>query len=104
MFAPPTPFAEKKGWTVFLAGPIGGAPEWQKTVPKLAEKEGLEGVSWLNPRGRHLPHRPQVEWETRGLRACDVILFWIPAQAVPARYSTGLSLRDLEEITYLQAD
>ena len=93
MFAPPTPFAEKKGWTVFLAGPIGGAPEWQRSVPKLAEKEGLEGVAWLNPRGKHLSHRPQVEWETHGLRVCDYVLFWIPKQARPADKPYALTTR-----------
>ncbi|MBQ6102485.1 MAG: nucleoside 2-deoxyribosyltransferase domain-containing protein, partial [Kiritimatiellae bacterium] len=93
MFAPPTPFAEKKGWTVFLAGPIGGAPEWQRSIPKLAEKEGLEGVAWLNPRGKHLPHRPQVEWETHGLRVCDYVLFWVPKQAKPADKPYALTTR-----------
>ena len=93
MFCPPTPFEKKTGWTVFLAGPIGGAPEWQKSVPKLAEKVGLEGVSWLNPRGKHLSHRPQVEWETRGLRVCDYILFWVPAQAKPADKPYALTTR-----------
>ena len=93
MYAPPTPFAEKKGWTVFLAGPIGGAPPWQKSVPKAAEKVGLEGVAWLNPRGRHLPHRPQVEWETHGLRVCDYILFWVPKQAAPAVKPYALTTR-----------
>lgn len=93
MFCPPTPFEKKTGWTVFLAGPIGGAPEWQRSVPKLAEKLGLEGVTWLNPRGKHLSHRPQVEWETRGLRVCDYILFWVPAQAKPADKPYALTTR-----------
>ena len=93
MFCPPTAFEKKTGWTVFLAGPIGGAPEWQKSVPKLAEKEGLEGVAWLNPRGKHLSHRPQVGWETHGLRVCDYILFWVPKQAKPANKPYALTTR-----------
>ena len=93
MYSCPTPIEGRTGPTVFLAGPIGGAPQWQKSVPKLAAKLGLEGVSWLNPRGKHLHHRPQVEWETAGLRACDVILFWIPAQAEPADKPYALTTR-----------
>ena len=93
MYLCPAPIEGRTGPTVFLAGPIGGAPQWQRSVPKLAAKLGLGGVSWLNPRGRHLPHRPQVEWETRGLRACDVILFWIPAQAEPADKPYALTTR-----------
>ena len=68
-------------------------PDGLETVPKRAAKLGLEGVSWLNPRGKHLSHRPQVEWETAGLRACDVILFWIPAQAEPADKPYALPTR-----------
>lgn len=93
MFLPPTPFAEKKGWTVFLAGPIGGAPPWQKSVPKLAAQLGLEGVTWLNPRGRRLANRPRVEWETHGLRACDYILFWVPKQSGPSDRPYALTTR-----------
>ena len=93
MYLCPTPIEGRTGPTVFLAGPIGGAPEWQRSVPKLAAKLGLGGVAWLNPRGKHLPHRPQVEWETRGLRACDVILFWIPKQAKPADKPYALTTR-----------
>jgi sugar/nucleoside kinase (ribokinase family) len=77
MYSPPTAFGKKTGWTVFLAGPIGGAPYWQKAVPKLAEKIGLEGVTWLNPRAR----KTDVRWETHGLRACDYVLFWVPPPA-----------------------
>ena len=89
----PDPVAEKKGWTVFLAGPIGGAPKWQESVPGLARRLGIEGVTWLNPRGRHVPHRPQVEWETQGLRLCDYVLFWIPEQAEPAAKPYALTTR-----------
>lgn len=39
----------KEGLTVFLAGPMKGAPKWQRTVPKLAEKLGITGVTFLNP-------------------------------------------------------
>lgn len=39
----------KDGFTVFLAGPMKGAPKWQRTVPKLAEEMGITGITFLNP-------------------------------------------------------
>ena len=79
----PQPFAEKKQWTVFLAGPMNGAPSWQAQAPKVAEKVGIENLTMLNPRktDRFVTGTYQVNWETFGLRMCDVILFWIPPQA-----------------------
>ena len=53
----------------------------------------MDVLAWLNPRGRHLPHRPQVEWETHGLRICDYILFWVPKQAAPAEKPYALTTR-----------
>ena len=79
----PQPVAEKKQWTVFLAGPMNGAPSWQAQAPKVAEKVGIENLTMLNPRKteRFVTPTYQVNWETFGLRMCDVILFWIPPQA-----------------------
>ena len=79
----PQPVAEKKQWTVFLAGPMNGAPSWQAQAPKVAEKVGIENLTMLNPRktDRFVTPTYQVNWETFGLRMCDVILFWIPPQA-----------------------
>ena len=72
----PQPFAEKKQWTVFLAGPMNGAPSWQAQAPKVAEKVGIENLTMLNPRKteRFVTPTYQVNWETFGLRMCDVIL------------------------------
>ena len=83
----PQPFAEKKQWTVFLAGPMNGAPSWQAQAPKVAEKVGIENLTMLNPRktDRFVTGTYQVNWETFGLRMCDVILFWIPPQARPMK-------------------
>ena len=44
----PTPLPEKTGLTVFLAGPMKGAPKWQRTVPKLAESLGIDGVTHIH--------------------------------------------------------
>ena len=83
----PTPVVEKKQWTAFLAGPMSGAPSWQAQAPKVAAKVGIENLTFLNPRKnvRNVSQTFQVNWETFGLRMCDVILFWIPPQASPMK-------------------
>ena len=72
----PTPVVEKTQWTVFLAGPMNGAPSWQSQAPKVAAKVGIENLTLLNPRknDRFVTETYQVNWETFGLRMCDVIL------------------------------
>lgn len=81
----PTPVTEKSQWTVFLAGPMNGAPSWQAQAPKIATRVGIDNVTFLNPRktDRFVSGTYQVNWETFGLRMCDIILFWIPPQARP---------------------
>ena len=83
----PTPVVEKTQWTAFLAGPMNGAPSWQAQAPKVAAQVGIENVTFLNPRktDRFVTGTYQVNWETFGLRMCDVILFWIPPQARPMK-------------------
>lgn len=49
MIKSPTPLSEKTGLTVFLAGPMKGAPKWQRTVLKLAAELDIDGVTFLNP-------------------------------------------------------
>lgn len=85
MYNSPQPYAEKKQWTVFLAGPMSGAPAWRPKAKKEAQKIGIDNVTFLNPckSQRHVSGTLQVNWETFGLRMCDVILFWIPPQAKP---------------------
>lgn len=85
-FRCPQILPKKHQYTVFLAGPMHGAPSWQAKAPKVAAKMGIENVTFLNPHKapgvRHVSPPPkQVNWETFGLRMCDVILFWIPPQA-----------------------
>ena len=79
----PQQVTEKTQWTAFLAGPMNGAPSWQAQAPKVAAKVGIENLTLLNPRKteRFVAGTYQVNWETFGLRMCDVILFWIPPQA-----------------------
>ena len=79
----PQQVTEKTQWTVFLAGPMNGAPSWQAQASRVAEKVGIENLTLLNPRKteRFVTGTYQVNCETFGLRMCDVILFWIPPQA-----------------------
>ena len=82
-FRCPQILPQKNQYTVFLAGPMKGAPSWQAQAPKVAAKVGIEDVTFLNPHRaqQFVSGTLQVNWETFGLRMCDVILFWIPPQA-----------------------
>ena len=76
----PNPISSKEGWTVFLAGPMKASPRgWRNKLVKTAGDMGIDGVTFLSPRYKTM-HQPsnQVEWETQGLRMCDVALFWLP--------------------------
>lgn len=76
----PAEIKEKSGWMVFLAGPMKASPRgWRNKLVKLADAMGITGVTFLSPRYNTM-HQPsnQVEWETQGLRMCDVALFWLP--------------------------
>ena len=76
----PTPITKKEGWMVFLAGPMKGSPRgWRNKLVKTADEMGIDNVTFISPRYTTM-HQPsnQVEWETQGLRMCDVALFWIP--------------------------
>ena len=76
----PTVITEKTGWTVFLAGPMKASPRgWRNKLVKTASEMGMDGITFISPRFNTM-HQPsnQVEWETQGLRMCDVALFWIP--------------------------
>ena len=76
----PTVITEKTGWTVFLAGPMKASPRgWRNKLVKAATEMGMDNITFISPRFNTM-HQPsnQVEWETQGLRMCDVALFWIP--------------------------
>ena len=98
----PQQVTEKTQWTAFLAGPMNGAPSWQAQAPKVAAKVGIENLTLLNPRKteRFVTGTYQVNWETFGLRMCDVILFWIPPQAremKPWRYYAIITRLEMAE-------
>lgn len=94
----PTPLPKKEGPSVFLAGPMKGAPKWQKTVPKLAEELGLDGITFYNPYPcqRWVSWKTQADWESEGLASADIILFWIPNQ------ETEVEGRDYAQTTRME--
>ena len=86
----PNVITEKPGWMVFLAGPMKASPRgWRNKLVKVASDMGLDGITFLSPRYKTM-HQPsnQVEWETQGLRICDVALFWIPNKDPKAELGT----------------
>lgn len=62
--------------SVFLAGPIVGARDWQAHAGQHLSKH--PAVQVFNPRLYKAPEfYAQVAWETRWLSRVDVILFWL---------------------------
>lgn len=86
----PTKITEKTGWTVFLAGPMKASPRgWRNKLVKAATEMGMDNITFISPRytSMRMPSN-QVEWETQGLRMCDVALFWIPNKDPKAELGT----------------
>jgi hypothetical protein len=86
----PTKITEKTGWTVFLAGPMKASPRgWRNKLVKAATEMGMDNITFISPRytTMRMPSN-QVEWETQGLRMCDVALFWIPNKDPKAELGT----------------
>ena len=76
----PTEIKEKSGWTVFLAGPMKASPRgWRNKLVKAATEMGMDNITFISPRytTMRMPSN-QEQWETQGLRMCDVAIFWIP--------------------------
>jgi hypothetical protein len=72
-----------QGPLVFLAGPIQGAPDWQREAIACLHRTNAD-VSIASPRREYLPGQfvfdQQVDWETNYLRRAaeqGVILFWL---------------------------
>lgn len=88
--------------TIFLAGPIQGAPDWQAEALNLLEAAyhegaypGLRDLHVCNPRAPEpLSHsyEVQVAWEKAGLRRArqyGAILFWFAAKDDRLPYESG---------------
>ena len=79
----PPKYEEIKGPVIFLAGPIQGAPDWQKEVIKIIHSLRPD-VYIASPRRDYLDeefvYEKQVDWETEYLnRAANngAIIFWL---------------------------
>ena len=95
----PDELPKKEDIWVFLMGPIQGAPDWHEEVFNLCPSD--LPVTFLCPKRKQNPkgneddtkvfgdkeYNKQVKWETEGLRACDIILCWVPlpAENIPGR-------------------
>jgi hypothetical protein len=85
---PPIDPAPLGSRVIFTAGPIQGAPDWQKQVPPILTELAHEDefcdrtLVVANPRARqwHGDYYGQVDWELRMLERASmsgVILFWL---------------------------
>ena len=75
--------------SMFLAGPSPRKdtdPNWREEALKVLEALGYDGVVYLpiwrdgppDSSGKPFDYDGQVEWETKYLNACDLIVFWVP--------------------------
>lgn len=75
--------------SIFLAGPSprkASDPNWRVDAFKILKDLGYTGVVYApiwrdgppNESGKPFDYDGQVEWETKYLNACDVIVFWVP--------------------------
>lgn len=80
--------------SVFLAGAITGAGDWQQDMRGMLTNSGIMVV---NPRHASFPMddpsaaEAQIAWEYKYLRLVDMVLFWFPKDAVApiALYELG---------------
>ena len=96
------PFPESWTSAIFLAGPTPRdktTPSWRGEALLLLEELGYDGVVFVpeTADGNWAPgpdaYVEQIEWERRGLDACDVAVFWVPREmpATPARVGGPIS-------------
>lgn len=75
--------------SIFLAGPSprkSSDPNWRMEAFQVLEALGYDGVVYApiwregppDEAGKPFNYDGQVEWETKYLNACDVIVFWVP--------------------------
>jgi hypothetical protein len=68
--------------SIFLAGSITGAEDWQAEISEKLLQKMPKGLQVYNPRRADFDvtdptaSQKQIEWEHRHLRMADVILFW----------------------------
>ncbi len=101
---PPT-HQEVEGPVVFLAGPIQGAPDWQKNAISIIQRLN-PAVTIANPRVEYLDgefvYEKQVDWETEYLNRAaknGAILFWLAREQehIPERAYAQTSRFEIAE-------
>lgn len=85
--------------SIFLGGAITGAGGWQEEAIKLLAGSFNTCFNPRRPEGFVAPDQPeylesytgQVQWEHQYLLAADVVLFWLPkdALAITTRFEIG---------------
>jgi hypothetical protein len=88
----PTDFDRPEETSLFLAGGISNAVDWQSVLVALLADTPL---TLINPRRRDYPddlagEEAQVTWEHRHLRRASAVLFWFPSGTL-----TPISLYEL---------
>ena len=88
-YKPLTYFEKKEKQSLFLAGGINNAPNWQlDAVLYLNQKYGNMDLAVFNPRREskfsaedYYAREEQVKWEFLHLRYANAIIFWFPENA-----------------------
>jgi hypothetical protein len=106
---PPEPIhLNDRDFAVFLAGPIQGSPDWQRsTVEIFRQLPNDEDIHILNPRrntlGRAFNYEEQVAWEKIGLRRASkfgAIIFWFAKRDMKLPYETGRAYAQTTRIEF----
>ena len=85
--------------TVFLAGPIMGAPDWHEELINKLKNENVIIASPKRNKSKDFNYDEQVEWETTNLENADIIIFYLAKEKdnVPGRSYAQTSRLELGE-------
>lgn len=107
---PPKAVAIEAGQpSVFLAGPIQGAPDWQSESVETFEKiwNGDQVLNIFSPRRATLKsdfdYQAQTDWEKAGLRQASkngVIVFWFAARDFALPYEEGRAYAQTSRVEF----
>lgn len=83
VLVPPARDDTRKDQSIFLAGSITGAADWQSIAIRLLREAGFTGWIFNPRRDEAFSEEPgiweeQVNWEREYLKKATVILFWLP--------------------------
>lgn len=69
--------------TLFLAGPIQGAPDWHKEVEKELFDKNVILFSPKREDDMNFDYNEQVDWETAHLITSDILVFYLAKEKTP---------------------